>query len=155
VTALENDMKKVSKESWAWVNKELTEGEKVLWIGAPEAEAKGRGFFGAMRGAEQRSEPAYVLFAITNRRAIVWVRDHAAMSYYSPHLTNLGIEDDKRVPNGGNILFKVVKVVTTTTNNKGHTSTSTVMHYFGFLHIRNYKHVGRLLYETLVEPLAD
>ncbi len=159
-TALENEMKKVPKSLREQVDAELTEGEKVLWIGEPEASVKGRGFFGAMTGGARRKEPAYTLYAITNRRVMLWDKSESPTCYYSPHLFNLGLEADTRVKSGGNVLFKVVKLVTTTTTTnrqtgRSSTTTKVEMYYFGVMHVRNHRGVARLIYETLVEPLAD
>ena len=160
-TAFEAELSKVPADQKDQVDAELTAGEKVLWIGEPEASVKGRSFLGAMTGGARRKEPPYTLYAITNRRVLVWDGDDdGPTNYYSPHLYQLGLEEDKRVKSGGNILFKVVKYTVTTTSRDKRTgrtssSTSTEYHYFGMLHIRNYRRVARLLFETLLKPLAD
>jgi hypothetical protein len=136
-----------------------------------------RGSIGGFSAASERREPDYYLYAITNRRVMLFCekgtrvgRGHAfsflkgekrgPMSYYPPHLTGTGLEEDKRIPQGGGIIFKKVKVViTTTTSTKNarfgpstKTSTRTEWHYFGLLRIRNCRAVAQVLYDTLIGP---
>src|SRR5262249_6835933 len=54
------------------IDEELTEGEEVLWAAKPERGPEGRGLLGAVTGAAVNKEPKYTLFAITNRRVILW-----------------------------------------------------------------------------------
>jgi hypothetical protein len=141
------------------VEDELTAGEKILWLGRPEAGVKGRGLIGAVVGSAKRYEPDYTHYAITNRRVLLFIRKQAPLSYYTPALVEAGVEDDGRIPNGGGIIFKKVKVTTTrrekNTANWGpsvKTKTFVTLHYFGLLRIRNYKAVAALLYDTLIGP---
>jgi hypothetical protein len=168
---------KVDPDLREQVEEELAEDEQVVWIAEPEGRTKGRGMLGALSGAAERREPDYYLYAITNRRVLLFYEKgtrvgsgHAIrftkgekrgpMSYYPPHLLNAGLEEDKRIPQGGGIIFKKVKVViTTTTKTKDRrglqstrTSTRTEWHYFGLLRLRNYQSVAQLLYDTLIGP---
>jgi hypothetical protein len=119
------------------VEAELTAGERVLWIGVPEGKTKGRGFIGALTGAEHRYEPDYYLYAITNRRVMLFAEkgskdSQAAMfgggsdtqgptTYYPPHLLRSGLEQDNRIPGGGGIVFKKVKrVIVTESTSSGY-----------------------------------
>jgi predicted Zn finger-like uncharacterized protein len=168
---------KVDPELRQQVEEELAEDEQVVWVGEPEGRTKGRGMLGGLTGAAERREPDYYLYAITNRRVLLFCEKgtrvgkgrgisftkgekRGPMSYYPPHLLNAGLEEDRRFPRGGGIILKKVKVViTTTTTTKGgrgmqstRTSTRTEWHYFGLLRIRNYLSVAQLLYDTLIGP---
>jgi hypothetical protein len=173
-------LEKLDAELRAKAQEELTEGERLLWAAEPEGKTKGRGLMGSLVGSgEDRREPEYELYAITNRRVLLWAEKgtrvgqsksikftkgdiRGPISYYPPHLRDCGLEEDKRFPNGGGIIFKKVKVVITTVthlkDSKGRsagtrTKTRTEWHYFGLLRIRNYLSVARLLYDTLIAPV--
>jgi hypothetical protein len=123
------------------VEAELTEGEQVLWIGVPEGKVKGRGMMGALKGAAIRYEPDYYLYAITNRRALLFCEKGSTdsqgavfggskdtqgpVSYYPGQLQQCGLETDERLPDGGGIVFKREKriIQTTTTTESSHTET--------------------------------
>jgi hypothetical protein len=164
-------------ESREKVEAELTEGERVLWAGVPEGKTQGRGLLGNMVGSEERREPDYSLYALTNRRVLLWFSrgthvgkgtpirfgkgpNRAPVSYYPPHLLQAGLEQDKRIHRGGSIVFRRVRVVITTTtefkNRRGpnttRTSTRKELHHFGLLRIRDYLAVARMLYDTLIGP---
>src|SRR5262249_53759168 len=109
-------LKKVPAEVRQGVDAELTEGEKVLGIGGPQAGVKGRGLFGAMMGAAKRYEPDYTHYAITNRRVVLFANKQAPLSYYPPTLLEAGVEEDSRMPNGGGIVFRKVKKIVTKTD---------------------------------------
>jgi hypothetical protein len=145
-------LKKVPAEVRQGVDAELTEGEKVLWIGRPEAGVKGRGLLGSVLGAAKRYEPDYTHFAITNRRVILFANKQAPLSYYPPALLEAGVEEDNRIPNGGGIVFRKVKKIVTQTDKNGKSTTTTTLHYFGLLRIRNYKAVAAFLHDTLIAP---
>ncbi len=141
------------------VEDELTAGEKILWIGRPEAGVKGRGLLGSVMGSAKRYEPDYTHYAITNRRVLLFIRKQAPLSYYTPALIEAGVEDDDRLPGGGGIILKKVKKITERQEkNQSGMGPSTVtkkyvtLHYFGLLRIRNYKAVAALLYDTLIAP---
>jgi hypothetical protein len=159
------------------VEDELAADEQIVWIGEPEGSTQGRGLIGALTGAAERREPDYYLYAITNRRVMLFCEKgtrvgkghgisflkgekRGPMSYYPPHLSGVGLEEDKRIPQGGGIILKKVKVViTTTTSNKNarfgpstKTKTRTEWHYFGLLRIRNCRAVAQMLYDTLIAP---
>jgi len=107
------------------VEAELTEGEKILWIGVPEGKVKGRGILGAITGAEIRYEPDYYIYAITNRRVLLFCEKGSTdsqaatfggskdpqgpVTYYPSQLQACGLETDERLPEGGGIVFKRVK----------------------------------------------
>jgi hypothetical protein len=167
---IEYDPEELRPDVRKTVETELTEGETVKWVGWPEGSVQGRGFLGAVVGSAKRCEPNYYLYAITNRRVILWTKrgskvagtvtvtvGHAEgpITYYPPHLLNAGLEEDKRIPQGGNIVFKQVKVKIVTRDSKGRGSTRIEMHYFGLLRIPRYKAVARLLYETLIKPWVE
>jgi hypothetical protein len=149
------DLKKVDEELRDEVDAELTEGEKVLWIGEPEAGVKGRGLLGAMIGSATRHEPKYTFYAITNRRVLLGIAKQTPVSYYPPSLMNTTVEQDKRIEKGGGIIFRQVKksIVTEDKKTGKVLSTKTEMHYFGILRIRHYEKVAQLMYETLVRPV--
>ncbi len=151
----ERELKKVPAELRKEAEEELTEGEKILWIGKPEGSTKGRGFFGAIMGAAKRYEPDYYLYILTNRRIILFARKKGPLSYYSPNILEAGVEEDDRFPNGGGIIFRKVKRIITTTDKQGKTSTRVEMHYFGLLRIRDYKAVAALVYDTLIAPCRN
>jgi hypothetical protein len=175
----EQQLEKLDPDLRARAEEELTAGERLLWAAEPEGKTKGRGIMGALvGGGEDRREPEYELYAITNRRVLLWAEKgtrvgqsksikftkgdaRGPITYYPPHLLHCGLEEDKRFPNGGGIIFKKVKVVITTTtttkDHRGHShsksKTRTEWHYFGLLRIRNYLAVARLLYDNLIAPV--
>ena len=197
-SAAAKDLSKVDPDLRERVEAELTEGEKVIWIGEPEGKTQGRGILGAVTGADHRIEPDYELYAITNRRVMLFDKKgsiggqsqkmqislgahpkRGPVCYYPADLLDFGIEEDKRIPNGGGILFRkakivIIKKIQTRSQSKyqgghgrhhgGHSMrnrTTTVtestkriveMHHFGILRVANAKQVARLLYETLVRP---
>jgi transcription elongation factor Elf1 len=146
-------LKAVPAEVRQSVEAELTPGEKILWIGRPEAGVKGRGFFGAVMGSAKRYEPDYTHYAITNRRVLLFARKQAPLSYYTPTLVEAGVEGDDRIANGGGIVFRKVKKIVTETDKNNRTTTTVTLHYFGLLRIRNYKAVAALMYDTLIGPV--
>jgi hypothetical protein len=162
----QQDLSKVPADQRQRVDAELAEGERVLWIGEPEGSTQGRGLLGAMVGSAPRKEPDYNLYAITNRRVMLWfgkgTKVGNAMSfgrlltgpvtYYPTALLETGIEEDKRIPQGGSLIFKRVKVISEERDNKGKVSRTVEMHHFGLLRIRNVQAVSRLLFETLIRP---
>jgi hypothetical protein len=191
--AAAKDLSKVDPDLRERVDAELTEGERVVWIGEPEEKTQGRGILGAVMGAEHRIEPDYELYAITNRRVMLFDKKgcvggqsqttnlsfgkqpkRGPVCYYPADLLEFGIEEDKRIPNGGGILFRkakvvIIKKIRTSKQERGHhhgggrrqTYGTTVtestkkiveMHHFGILRVANAKQVARLLYETLVRP---
>jgi hypothetical protein len=146
---------------------ELTDGEKVLWVGEPEGKTQGRGMLGAITGGAERKEPDYDLYALTNRRVLLWQTRgsregkslmgssevRGPLSYYPPHVLGAGLEEDKRIKDGGgSIIFKQVKRTIDTQDKQGRVKTRVELHYFGLLRIRRHRAVGRLLYETLIAP---
>jgi hypothetical protein len=141
------------------IDEELTVGEEVLWIDEPDAGPQGRGFFGAMSNAAKRIEPKYDFYALTNRRVLLFVVDNTAPNcFYSPDLLPMWSEPDKRIKDGGDLIFRLVHIkITTTYRNKSGPDTTKVTyedHYFGALHIRNLRDVEALVRETLLRPLA-
>jgi hypothetical protein len=173
-TAATKDLAKIDAELRERVEAELTKGEKIVWIGEPEGKTKGRGVLGSVLNAAQRIEPDYVLYAITNRRALLFDGKGAGkigsshtkeisfgklprrgpICYYAPDLLNVGMEDDNRFPNGGAIVFRKTKVTIEHKNQNGKVLKRTYeTHYYGILRIANYKTVARLLFETLVRPI--
>ncbi len=166
VLGIEYDPDKVEAEVREQVETELTEGEKVLWVGQPEAKPQGRGVIGAATGADKRKEPDYSLYAITNRRVLLWVKPEGVLSfkaenpgpltYYPPHILRAGLEEDKRIPQGGSIVFKQVQVTITRQNKQTRRITKDVtMHYFGLMRIKRYRAVALLLYENLIKPWVE
>ena len=129
-TSAAKDLSKVDSELRERVEAELTAGERILWIGEPEGKTKGRGVLGAVLNSEHRCEPDYELYAITNRRAMLFdgkgsiagmaTQNQISFSggpkrgpvcYYPGDLFNLGIEDDSRIPSGGSIVFRRAKIL--------------------------------------------
>jgi hypothetical protein len=170
-SAIQEDLGQIAEELREKVDGELTAGEELLWVGEPEGSTKGRGMLGAMIGAATRKEPSYYLYAITNRRVLLFAtkstsvgntvtlgaaKPQGPITYYPPSLLQAGLEDDKRIPKGGSIIFKSVKVkITTTDKNRRVTSTKVENHFFGILRIRNLKPVARLLFDTLIHPCRN
>lgn len=118
------------------VKAELTDGEEILWIDRPAAQTKGRGIIGAMVSNKVRKEPVYELYAMTNRRVLLWaskdtsidvgsdthhygrtgdMSQRGPLSYYSTDLTGVGLEEDERIEHGGSIVIKSVRVTIITT----------------------------------------
>jgi hypothetical protein len=155
VAQFAKELRKVDEELRDEVDAELTAGEKVLWIGEPEASVKGRGLLGAMMGGATRHEPKYTFYAITNRRVMLGIAKQAPVSYYPTGLMSTSVEQDKRIEKGGGIIFRQVKKTITTEDKKTGKvlKTRVEMHYFGILRIRHYEKVAQLLYETLVRPI--
>jgi hypothetical protein len=164
---IEYDPNKVEAEVREEVEAELTAGEKVLWVGQPEGGTQGRGVLGAVTGAAKRKEPNYYLYAITNRRAILWAKPEGGFlsvkgdppgptTYYPPHILRAGLEQDNRIPQGGSIVFKQVKVTVRRQDKQSRRITEEVtLHFFGILRVRRYKTVALLLYENLIKPWVE
>jgi hypothetical protein len=166
-STIQQDAGSVPAEMRQKAEAELTPGEKLLWVGVPEGSTAGRGLLGAMIGSAKRKEPEYTLYAITNRRVLLFAaklnkvgdsmslgggKPYGPFSYYPAEILDAGTEDDKRFPQGGSIIFKQVKVEITQRDKNGRTSTSYENHFFGILRVRNMKAVSRLLFETLIRP---
>jgi predicted Zn finger-like uncharacterized protein len=113
------------------VAEELTEGERALWVGEPEGSARGRGVFGALAGSAERREPDYYLYAITNRRVLLFCekgtrlespppdmprivvgrrQKRGPVCYYPDQLRTVGVESD-RAAKVGDLVFRKVKYV--------------------------------------------
>jgi hypothetical protein len=165
------DPKKLPAEQRELVEAELTAGEHILWVGAPEGSVQGRGVLGKIFGSAIRVEPDYTLFALTNRRALLWAKPGwrsakrvsrrfgggkmGPHSYYPTDLRGVGLEDDNRIPIGGDLVFRRVKLTIISQQvDKGRTKTTRTvqMYHFGFLRVRHYKAVAQLLYDTLIGP---
>lgn len=157
---LEASLKKIDAELLERVEAELTEGERLLWVGQPEGKTKGRGIVGALAGAAERVEPEYHLYALTSRRVILWDKkgtkdarfafgneDRGPVTYYPPAILDAELEDD-----GGSIVFRRVKVTITTEGKNGKESTRKELHHFGLLRIRDYAAVARAVFHTLIQP---
>jgi hypothetical protein len=177
-SAIASTMDEVADDLRQKVQADLTEGEEVLWIDRPQGTVRGRGVLGALIGQTARKEPVYELYAITNRRALLWASkdtsvDAAAdshqfgntgdmsmrgpLSYYLTDLTGVGLEEDERIEDGGSIIFKSVRVTITYTRDNGSRrlggkskTRRNEIHYFGILRIRNVHAVMRLLYDRLI-----
>jgi hypothetical protein len=163
---IEYDPDAVESEVREQVEAELTEGEKILWVGKPEGKTQGRGIVGAATGADKRKEPDYDLYAITNRRVLLWAKPEGMLSfkteqpgpmtYYPPHIVRAGLEEDKRIPQGGSIIFKQVQVtITKRVKNSNRTTKDVTQHYFGIMRISRYRAVALLLYENLIKPWVE
>jgi hypothetical protein len=161
------DPNKHTAEVREMLDYELTDGEEVLWAGEPDGRTQGRGMIGSLTGSAERKEPDYDLYALTNRRVLLWQTRSSLeakslfgsnevrgpLSYYTPHLLSASLEEDKRIKEGGgSIIFKQVKRVIETQDKKGKFSRRVEMHYFGLLRIRRHRAVARLLYEKLIAP---
>jgi hypothetical protein len=169
---VEYNPKKVPADQREQVEAELTEGEKILWVGEPEGKVEGRGLLGKLTGGAHRVEPRYTFFALTNRRVLIWFKfgwqgsnwrnrqmswDHwGPASYYPTALRNAYVESDRRIPSGGSIVFKRVKRTIIYKDQKGgglSTKRVVEMFHFGLLRVRNVKAVALLLYNTLIDPV--
>jgi hypothetical protein len=174
--AVQQDLSKIDPELRKRVETELTRGERVVWIGEPEGKTKGRGMLGAMLGSAKRVEPDYELYAITNRRVLLFdvkgtkvgtgVHEikvggrskRGPVCYYAPDVMDVGMESDDRFEGGGAILFRIVKVTIKARNAGGSNTLSLARnkvetHCFGILRISNFKNVARILFETLGRPI--
>src|SRR5262249_14395060 len=126
-------LKGVEKELRKKAEAELTEGERLLWVGKAEGSTQGRGMLGALAGSAERKEPEYTVYALTSRRVLLWDKKCAGegsrlsfvnqllgpVTYYPPEMLDAGVEEDKRFPDGGSIIFRRVKQVITKQDNKG------------------------------------
>jgi hypothetical protein len=166
---LKYDPQKVPAGQREQVEAELAAGEKILWIGTPEGGVKKRGMLGKMMGSAERIEPFYTLYALTNRRVLLWSKPgwHTSdrkirkwkpgqlgpVSYYPTSLRGVDLEPDDRVKDGGgSVIVKTVKrTYWVQTQNRGQKKV-TQMFYFGLLRVRQFKAVAYLLYETLIAP---
>jgi hypothetical protein len=169
-STIQDDLGQIDEEMREKVDGELTQGEKLLWAGKPEGSTQGRGMLGAMIGSAIRKEPSYQLYAITNRRVLLFAtkstsvgntislggtKPQGPITYYPPSLLGAGLEEDKRIPKGGSIIFKSVKVTITSRDKNGRTTTRVENHFFGILRVRNLKAVARLLFDTLIHPCRN
>ena len=148
---LTKSQKKLLAERKEDVDAELTEGETILWIGAPAAEPAG---MAVVEGEPPGTviEPDYYLYAITNRRVILWIKDKAPLSYYAAALDQAGLEADERVPAGGSIILR--RVVRTIIISRGKKGTSRTMEQYtvGILRVTNYRTAAQVLYDALLAP---
>jgi hypothetical protein len=171
------DPKQVPPAVREQVEAELTAGERILWVGKPERGPQGqgliRGLFSVLfGGGTYRVEPRYTLYALTNRRVLLWHKwgwkgrpwknteyswhFWGPQSYYPPAVRNAYVEADTRIADGGgNIVFKRTKLTTVQESQQsrgGKKTTRTVeIFHFGLMHIRNVKAVAQLLHQTLLE----
>ena len=136
----------VSAEQRQRAEAELTTGEKLLWVWACPRRPP-RDAACVIIGLRERKEPEYTLYALTNRRVLMWVRQltkigddgnlyrpvlrMGPLTYYPPAVLEAGIEKDDRIPKGGSIHFRQVKVTYRTKDNKGRITKHTENHYFG------------------------
>jgi hypothetical protein len=137
---------------------ELTTGERILWIGRPDNAVRGRGVEGLDIEADtaHREEPRYRMYALTNRRALLFA-EGAPISYYPPRLQKIQTEDDARVPDGGSVIFGIhIMTVTTQEKQSGKVlSTRATVTFTGYLRVRRYRAVLGLLRRTLLDPWLD
>jgi hypothetical protein len=145
------DIKRVKPEHRKTVEAELTSGEKVLWIGAPQGERPFGVFVETDKGPALRIEPFYVLYAITNLRVMLF-GGGGSLTYYPPHLLGIGVEEDDRIPDGGSLIFRLLQVTITERDNQGRKTIRGEMRYFGMLRIQNVWAVADLLRENLLDP---
>ncbi len=142
-------LKKVSARDRETVEAELTEGEEILWIGEPVLDPWKSGMF-PVRGEPEMFqvviEPDYWLYALTNRRVIVWIKKKAPLSYYSPGLLCARLEEDTRDSDVGSIVLRRVIVETRGSNNFN------TLHTYGILRVENYRALAMLLHDTLIAP---
>jgi hypothetical protein len=104
-------------------------------------------------------------YVLTNRRAIVWQANWFGiprMTNYNPaELTGLRRADSWFVKDCGDVIFKSITVITTTTYRGARTgrymgsSVSKKTYNYGFLAVRNPRAIEVLIRETLVDPLMD
>src|SRR5262249_9119877 len=131
-----------------------------------EGSTQGRGLLGALAGSAERKEAEYTLYAITSRRVLLWDKNCAGeggrfsfvneqlgpITYYPPEMLDAGVEEDKRFPDGGSIIFRRVKQVITKQDDKGKRTKETFIHPFGILRVRHCSAVARALFEALIRP---
>jgi ribosomal protein S27E len=153
-----SDLRSAPKDARAEAESELTVGERILWMGAPDSAVVGRGLEGVdVEGRRaKRLETKCRFYALTNRRAMLFPAG-APISYYPPDLLKFQTEDDPRTPDGGSVIFRVyILTITTKDKNTGRElSSRSEVTFTGFLRIRNYRGVAGLLRRTLVAPLGQ
>jgi hypothetical protein len=163
---LRKAMREVPEELRQQAERELTEGEELLWVGLPQGKTQKRGLLDVMLGRAPRKEPNYVLYALTNRRALLWVQTglplgkgrvlggqrRGPVSYYPMALTEAEFEEDVRIAPGGSIVFKKVRL-TIVSHDKGRTSRKQEIHHFGILRVHQGRTLARVLFDTLLRPV--
>jgi hypothetical protein len=112
-------------------------------------------------------QPIYALwkakrtcYALTSRRCIVWrCQWHGgiATDNYTPgQLANMRRFDMWFFSKGGgDVVFKIVTVITTTYRSRGPSSTSVTEYRYGFLAVERCRDVEKLIRETLLDRLLD
>jgi hypothetical protein len=109
----------------------------------------------------QKNWARTTVYALTSRRCLVyqgsWFGDktHAPTVYTPGELTNLRRQNAWWVKECGDVIFKTIVTITTTTDNRGRSSRSRSEKHYGFIGVRDPEHVERLIREALVDPLLD
>ena len=171
---LRKDLNAASVDEIECAERELTDGEELMWIGRPEVKMMRKGILGMLKRKPDNREPHYLMYAITNRRVLLWADKSSQgknlrngknpvgpASYYSTMLQNIRSEPDDRLEDGGNLFFRVVNLTivskTTTRDTRGNmqttSSTRIQFHRFGILRIHNFHEVGEAIFQFLVRPL--
>ncbi len=157
--AFAKELKKVHVRDRARVEEELTAGETILWMDSPILEPRETVEADKVLGVDEPidflAEPDYYLYALTDRRVIVFARDRDPVSYYTPYLRQAVLEPDSRLPGSGNIILKRVLLTVIDYSKENGVEKRTVtrtLHSFGLLRINNYKKVAQVLVAALIAP---
>jgi hypothetical protein len=97
-------------------------------------------------------------YALTNRRALVYKKGlfGPTRESYSPlEVAAMRRADSWVFAEGGDLIFRTVKVVTTTYRSRGGPSSSVRTTHYGFLAIADVKVVEKLVRETLIDRFVD
>ncbi len=109
-------------------------------------------FVGVLGLMFSKKQAANTIYALTNRRAIVWKTQYFG-SPLVEHYDAAAVRGLKRMDNyfikgAGDVIFRQEKTITVTTSKHG-SSTSERIKNFGFLHVEAAREVEKLVRETL------
>jgi hypothetical protein len=97
-------------------------------------------------------------YALTNRRALVYkqgIFSPTHESYPPLEVANMRQSNSWLFSGCGDLIFRTVTVITTSRNPRGGSSSSVRRVHYGFLAIPQVQQVGRLVRETLIDPVAE
>jgi hypothetical protein len=99
-------------------------------------------------------------YAVTNQRAIVYAPSAfgsggEATTYEPDELKRMRVEKSKVVDGAGDLIFRTIKTVEVSTDNRGKSSTNTSTRHYGFLGVENVREVETLVHNILLEDAAD
>jgi hypothetical protein len=97
-------------------------------------------------------------YALTNRRAVVYQQGlfgPTRESYSPAEVACMRRSDSWLSESGGDLIFRTVKTITTSYNQRGGSSSRVSTKQYGFLGIAHVKDVEKLVRETLINPFVD